>query len=55
MKVIPHVRDFKRQDQENARLLILAGLGEHFGFVDETINPDIEDIEKNYIAKKISL
>ena len=26
-----------------ARALILQGLGEHFGFVDETANPDLDE------------
>jgi ribosomal protein S18 acetylase RimI-like enzyme len=32
------------------RRLILEGLGEHFGFIDETLNPDIDDITANYIV-----
>ena len=31
-----------------ARALILQGLGEHFGFVDETANPDLDDILSNF-------
>ena len=38
------VRAFDRRDQGDARALILAGLGEHFGFIDETLNPDLNDI-----------
>jgi ribosomal protein S18 acetylase RimI-like enzyme len=38
-------------DQEAARRLILAGLGEHFGYIDETCNPDIDDIATNYVAR----
>jgi GNAT superfamily N-acetyltransferase len=30
--------------------LILLGLGEHFGFIDETCNPDIDDIPAYYLA-----
>lgn len=43
-------RNFQQQDQQQARRLILTGLGEHFGFVDETCNPDLEDIFQTYIA-----
>jgi GNAT superfamily N-acetyltransferase len=31
------------------RSLILEGLGEHFGSIDETRNPDVDDILHNYI------
>ena len=31
------------------RSLILAGLGEHFGFVDESMNPDLDDIQTVYV------
>ena len=30
--------------------MILEGLGEHFGFIDESLNPDLDDIQQNYIA-----
>ncbi len=42
------IRTFKPADQQAARALILAGLGEHFGWVDETRNPDLEDIAASY-------
>ena len=29
--------------------LILAGLGDHFGWIDEMCNPDLDDIMANYI------
>jgi GNAT superfamily N-acetyltransferase len=45
------IRPFITADQEAARRLILNGLGEHFGFVDETRNPDIDDITAHYIAE----
>lgn len=41
---------FEPADQVCARHLILAGLGEHFGYIDETLNPDIDDITRNYVA-----
>lgn len=44
-----HVRPFERDDQAAIRRLILEGLGEHFGFIDETINPDLADIHHHYI------
>lgn len=46
---IARVRIFDRQDQAQAKDLILQGLGEHFGFVDHNANPDIDDIEKTYL------
>lgn len=45
-----HIRPFEMGDQEQARWLILEGLGEHFGYIDETLNPDLDDILHNYIA-----
>ncbi|HET9109407.1 MAG TPA: GNAT family N-acetyltransferase [Ktedonobacterales bacterium] len=44
------VRAFTPADQDAARALILAGLGERFGFVDETRNPDLDDIAASYLA-----
>ena len=38
-------------DQETARCLILAGLGEHFGCLDESRNPDLDDIMASYVAR----
>ena len=43
------IRAFAPSDQAAARRLILEGLAEHFGAVDETLNPDIEDIAANYV------
>jgi GNAT superfamily N-acetyltransferase len=31
------------------RSLILEGLGEHFGYLDETLNPDLDDILHTYL------
>ena len=42
------IKPFKREDQEEARDLILAGLGEHFGWIDESANPDVDDIEMSF-------
>ncbi len=43
------IRPFAAADQAAARRLILDGLGEHFGYIDETRNPDIDDILGQYI------
>ena len=43
------VRPFESTDQAAVRRLILDGLVEHFGFVDETINPDLDDIAASYL------
>lgn len=43
------VRRVHPADQDAVRRLILQGLGEHFGFVDETLNPDLEDIQRTYV------
>lgn len=42
------IHPFKPQDQESAQALILAGLVEHWGFLDETKNPDLKDIATSY-------
>ncbi len=43
------IRPFIPADQPAVRRLILQGLGEHFGVVDETLNPDIDDIAACYV------
>ncbi len=43
-------RPFETRDQVAARQLILNGLGEHYGFIDETRNPDLDNILENYTA-----
>ncbi len=45
------IRPFEPRDQAAARQLILIGLGEHFGWIDETRNPDVDDIAANYIER----
>ncbi|MEW5720531.1 MAG: GNAT family N-acetyltransferase [Chloroflexota bacterium] len=45
------IRPFNPRDQAAARQLILNGLGEHFGWIDETRNPDLDDIEAHYIQR----
>jgi ribosomal protein S18 acetylase RimI-like enzyme len=42
------IRPFTRADQAATRSLILTGLGEHWGFIDETVNPDLDDIAAAY-------
>lgn len=44
------IRPFVLADQPVVRRLILEGLGEHFGFIDETMNPDVDDIVAHFIA-----
>jgi len=38
------IRPFHSSDQIAAQNLILAGLEEHWGFLDPTLNPDLDDI-----------
>ncbi len=45
------IRPFAPADQPAARRLILAGLGEHFGSIDETRNPDVDDIQRYYVER----
>ncbi len=45
------LRPFVPADQSAARALILAGLGERFGSIDETRNPDVDDIAAEYLAQ----
>lgn len=45
------LRPFQPRDQSAARALILAGLGDHFDRIDETRNPDIDDIMGNYVSR----
>jgi N-acetylglutamate synthase-like GNAT family acetyltransferase len=44
------VRRFEPRDQRQCREVILKGLAEHFGFIDESRNPDLDDIEISYLA-----
>ncbi|HEX6606780.1 MAG TPA: GNAT family N-acetyltransferase [Chloroflexia bacterium] len=45
------IRPFTAADQAAARRLILDGLAEHFGWLDETLNPDLDDIAAHYVAR----
>lgn len=51
MRSFVEIEEFDVKDQERVRRLILEGLGEHFGYIDVTCNPDIDDIDANYIKK----
>ena len=44
------IRPYTRADQAAARRLIRGGLAEHFGLLDETLNPDLDDIWAHYVA-----
>ncbi len=44
------VRDFQPADQRSSQALILQGLVDHFGQLDATLNPDVEDIYASYIV-----
>ncbi|MGE3799307.1 MAG: GNAT family N-acetyltransferase [Thermomicrobiales bacterium] len=45
------IRPFRIDDQRAVRQLVLDGLGEHFGFIDESLNPDLDDIQAMYIDR----
>jgi len=42
------IRPFQPADQPAARSLVLAGLAEHWGTLDPTLNPDLEDIAASF-------
>lgn len=44
------LRDFERRDQDATRRLILEGLRDHWGSIDEALNPDLDDIAASYAA-----
>lgn len=46
-----HIRPFTPEDQAAARHLILQGLGSHFGWIDESRNPDLDDIQRHYLEQ----
>jgi ribosomal protein S18 acetylase RimI-like enzyme len=45
------IRRFRPADQAAVRRLVLAGLGDHFGTIDETLNPDLDDIQRAYVDR----
>lgn len=48
MLVAPLIRPVAPGDQVVARRIIIEGLGEHFGVVNEASNPDLDDIASSY-------
>lgn len=44
------IRPFEEMDQQAARQLILNSFGNRFGYIDETLNPDLDSIMESYIA-----
>lgn len=49
MRPVPaEIADFQPEDQDEVRALILAGLAEHWGSPDETLNRDLDDIPASY-------
>jgi putative acetyltransferase len=42
------IRPFQPEDQEVVKDMIQSGLGEHWGFIDPTLNPDLENIAASY-------
>jgi GNAT superfamily N-acetyltransferase len=44
------IRPFEPSDQAAASALVLAGLVEHWGFLDASLNPDLKDISHSYAA-----
>jgi GNAT superfamily N-acetyltransferase len=42
------VRPFRPEDQETAKGLVLDGLVEHWGWLDPTTNPDLDEISSAY-------
>jgi ribosomal protein S18 acetylase RimI-like enzyme len=45
------IADVGREVQEEARRLVLAGLEEHWGWLDLTKNPDLDDIASTYAGE----
>jgi len=43
------IRPFTPDDQATVKALILAGLGERFGSIDYSLNPDLNDIQTTYV------
>ena len=46
------IRRFRPADQDAVKALVVAGLGEHWGGVDATLNPDLDDIASHYAKSK---
>ncbi len=43
-----HIHRFRPEEQQVAKALILAGMEEHWGVLDPTLNPDLDDIAASY-------
>ena len=52
MSQAPHytIRRFIPSDQDAVRSLIIEGLAEHFGAIDDRFNHDLDDIASHYAA-----
>jgi GNAT superfamily N-acetyltransferase len=46
--IVAKLRDFHEGDQERVRRLILDGLADHWGTIDDALNPDLDDIAVSY-------
>lgn len=44
------IRPFRVTDQAAVRRLVLAGLAERWGHLDETLNPDLDNIAGSYVV-----
>ena len=44
------ILSFVPADQAEVKALVLAGLVDHWGFLDPTLNPDLNDIAASYAA-----
>jgi GNAT superfamily N-acetyltransferase len=42
------IRPFRAEDQEAAKQLVIDGLGERWGWIDLSLNPDLNDIATTY-------
>ncbi len=42
------IRPFQPEDQEEVKTLILSGLADHWGTLDPTKNPDLNNIARSY-------
>ena len=48
MKRALALREMRLDEQDTVRSLILEGLREHWGTIDETLNPDLDDLRDAY-------
>ncbi len=42
------IRKFAPEDQTTTKAIIYAGLADYFEFIDETLNPDLDDIASSF-------